>query len=54
MVKAHPMVGHGLRAIVVIGVIGAAIMHTIPQRPLAIIYTGNLLKKKPAFGGPFS
>lgn len=39
MVKAHPLVGQGLRAIVVIGVIGAAIMHTILRRLLAIIDT---------------
>jgi hypothetical protein len=39
LVNARPMVGQGLRVIVVIGVIGAAIMHTILQRLLAIIDT---------------
>jgi hypothetical protein len=37
MVNAHPWVGQGLRAIVVLGVIGAAIMHTILRRLLAIV-----------------
>jgi hypothetical protein len=37
LVNAHPLVGHGLRAIVVLGVIGAAIMHTILRRLLAIV-----------------
>ena len=39
MVNAHPMVGHGLRAIVVLGVIGAAIVHTVLRRLLAIVDT---------------
>jgi hypothetical protein len=39
MVNAHPRVGQGLRVIVLVGVIGAAIMHTILQRLLAIIDT---------------
>jgi Protein of unknown function (DUF2975) len=39
MVNAHPWVGNGLRAIVVIGVIGALIVHTILRRLLAIIDT---------------
>ena len=39
MVEAHPWVGHGLRAIVVIGVIAAAIVHTVLQRLLAIVDT---------------
>lgn len=39
MVAAHPWVGHGLRAIVVVGIIGAAIVHTILQRLLAIVDT---------------
>ena len=39
MVNAHPLVGHGLRAIVVVGVIGAAIVHTILRRLLAIVDT---------------
>lgn len=39
LVNAHPMVGTGLRAIVLIGVIGAAIMHTILRRLLAMIDT---------------
>ena len=37
MVNAHPLVGHGLRAIVVVGLAGAAIAHTILRRLLAII-----------------
>jgi hypothetical protein len=39
MVKAHPLVGHGLRAIVVVGIVGAAIVHTILRRLLAIVDT---------------
>jgi hypothetical protein len=39
LVNAHPLVGHGLRAIVVVGVIGAAIVHTILRRLLAIVDT---------------
>lgn len=39
LVDAHPLVGHGLRAIVVIGVIGAAIAHTVLRRLLAIVRT---------------
>ncbi len=39
MVNAHPLVGHGLRAIVVVGLIGAAIVHTILRRLLAIVDT---------------
>ena len=39
MVNAHPLVGHGLRAIVVFGVIGAVIVHTILRRLLAIVDT---------------
>jgi hypothetical protein len=39
MVNAHPLVGHGLRAIVVVGVIGAAIVHTVLRRLLAIVDT---------------
>jgi hypothetical protein len=39
MVKAHPLVGVGMRAIVVVGIIGAAIVHTILRRLLAIIDT---------------
>jgi hypothetical protein len=38
-VNAHPLLGHGLRAIVVIGVIGAGIVHTILRRLLAIVDT---------------
>lgn len=37
LVNAHPMVPLGLRAIVVIGLIGAAIVHTILRRLLAIV-----------------
>jgi cytochrome bd-type quinol oxidase subunit 1 len=37
MVNAHPWVGNGLRAIIVVGVVGAAIVHTILRRLLAIV-----------------
>jgi hypothetical protein len=39
MSNAHPLIGHGLRVIVVIGVVGAAIVHRILQRLLAMIDT---------------
>lgn len=39
MVNAHPMVGQGLRAIVVVGIAGAAIVHTVLRRLLAIVDT---------------
>lgn len=39
MVNAHPWVGTGLRAIVVAGVVGAAIVHTVLRRLLAIVDT---------------
>jgi hypothetical protein len=39
MVKAHPLVGHGLRAIVAVLIVGAAIVHTILRRLLAIVDT---------------
>ena len=39
MVNAHPYLGHGLRAIVVVGLVGAAIVHTILRRLLAIVDT---------------
>ncbi len=39
MVAAHPWLGHGLRAIVIIGVIGAVIVHTILRRLLLIVDT---------------
>lgn len=39
MVNAHPLVGHGLRAIIVVGLVGAAIVHTILRRLLAIVDT---------------
>ncbi len=39
MVNAHPLVGHGLRAIVLVGVVCAAIVHTILRRLLAIVDT---------------
>ena len=41
MVNAHPLVGQGLRAIVVIGVVGAVIVHTILRRLLAIVDTAS-------------
>jgi len=39
LVKMHPQAPNGLRAIVVIGVIGAAIVHTILRQLLAIVDT---------------
>jgi hypothetical protein len=39
VVNAHPLLGHGLRAIVVVGLAGAAIAHTILRRLLAIVDT---------------
>ena len=39
MVNAHPLVGHGLRAIILIGLAGAAIVHTLLRRLLAIVDT---------------
>jgi hypothetical protein len=39
MVNAHPYLGHGLRAIVVVGLVGAVIVHTILRRLLAIVDT---------------
>src|SRR3569832_449578 len=39
LTHAHPMAGHGLRLIVVIGVFAAAIVHTILRRLLAIVDT---------------
>ena len=39
LMKEHPMAGSGLRAIVVLGLIGAAIVHTVLRRLLAIVDT---------------
>lgn len=39
LVNAHPLLGPGLRAIVVIGVAGAVIVHAILRRLLAIVDT---------------
>lgn len=39
MVNAHPLLGTGLRAIVVVGLAGAAIVHTILRRLGAIVDT---------------
>jgi hypothetical protein len=39
VVTAHPLVGHGLRAIVGVGLVGAAIVHTILRRLQAIVET---------------
>lgn len=39
LVNAHPMVGQGLRAIVVVGIVGAAFVHAILRRLLAIVDT---------------
>lgn len=37
LVATHPWVGHGLRAIVVVGVIGALLVHAVLKRLLAIV-----------------
>ena len=39
LMHAHPLAGDGLRAIVVVGLVGAAIVHTILRRLLAIVDT---------------
>ena len=39
LTHAHPQIGNGLRAIVVIGIAGAVIVHTILRRLLAIVDT---------------
>ncbi|HJT96875.1 MAG TPA: DUF2975 domain-containing protein [Rhodanobacteraceae bacterium] len=39
LTNAHPLIGAGLRAIVVAGLVGAAIVHTILVRLLAIVDT---------------
>jgi hypothetical protein len=39
LTNAHPYIGQGLRAIVVVGIVGAAIVHTILRRLLAIVDT---------------
>ena len=39
MVNAHPWIGDGLRAIVALGFIGAAVVHTVLQRLRAIVDT---------------
>ena len=39
MVHAYPLVGYGLRAIIVVGLAGAAVVHTILKRLLAIVDT---------------
>jgi hypothetical protein len=39
MVNAHPWVSNGLRAIVVIGMVGATVVHTVLRRLLAIVDT---------------
>ena len=39
LTHAHPQAANGLRAIVVIGILGAAIVHTILRRLLAIVDT---------------
>lgn len=39
MVNAHPLLGQGLRAIVVIGIVGAAIVHSVLRRLLEIVDT---------------
>lgn len=42
LVNAHPLIGQGLRAIVLIGIVGALVVHTILERLLAIIETVRL------------
>ncbi len=37
LVNAHPLLSHGLRAIMIVGLAGAAIAHTILRRLLAIV-----------------
>jgi hypothetical protein len=37
--SGHPQIGNGLRAIVVIGIVGALIVHTVLRRLLAMIDT---------------
>lgn len=37
LTHAHPLIGAGLRAIVVIGIIGAVVVHTVLRRLLAIV-----------------
>lgn len=39
LVREHPNVGHGLRAIVVVGIAGAAIVHRVLRRLLEIVDT---------------
>lgn len=39
LVTAHPRIGDGLRAIVVVGLVGAAIVHVILRKLLAIVDT---------------
>ena len=39
MVNGHPLLGHGLRAIVVVGIAGAGIVHMVLQRLRAIVDT---------------
>lgn len=39
LMHAHPMAGFGVRMIVVVGLVGAAIVHTILRRLLAIVDT---------------
>ena len=39
LVNAHPLVDHGVRAIIVVGVIGAVVVHTVLRRLLAIVDT---------------
>jgi hypothetical protein len=39
LVGAHPQIGNGLRAIVVVGIVGAVIVHAILRRLLAIVDT---------------
>ena len=39
LVDAHPQIGNGLRGIVVIGIVGAVIVHAILRRLLAIVDT---------------
>lgn len=39
LTNAHPLIGVGLRMIVVVGIVGAAVVHTVLRRLLAIVDT---------------
>jgi hypothetical protein len=39
LLHGHPLLGQGLRAVVLLGIVGAAIVHTVLRRLLAIVDT---------------